>query len=280
MFILSNPTLIQQSLFRVWALAKFELIRLFFTKRGMLALLAFVTTWFLILYYPVDSAVSIVASDGFKDMAKETFGLLGLSALLNWQVSEFTLYWLIALFTFPVFALGASSDQTCADRTRGTLRFISLRATRNEIIFGRFIGQVLIISLLLALTLLATSGMAWWRDSSLLIPALTKAIQLFIELIVVVLPFIALTSFFNSFLRSAKLTGVITLLFFGLGTILVTFLTYKISAAEYLNYLFPGMQITDIVGQDTIKLSHYLIPLIQTCCYLTLASIFMKRSAL
>jgi len=264
----------------VWALAKFELIRLFFTKRGMLAILAFATAWFLILYYPVDSAVSIVASDGFKDMARETFGLLGLSALLKWQVSEFTLYWLIALFTFPVFTLGASSDQTCADRTRGTLRFISLRATRNEIIFGRFIGQVLIISLLLLLTLFATTTMAWWRDSNLLLPAIAKASQLFIELVIVVLPFIALTSFFNSFLRSAKLTGVISLLFFGLGTILVTLLTYKISAAQYLNYLFPGVQLIDIVGQDRIQVSHYLIPLIQTACYLTLASIFMKRSAL
>lgn len=277
---MNNPSLIQKSLFRMWALAKFELIRLFFTKRGTLALLAFITAWFLILYYPVNSAVSIVASDGFKEMAKDTFGMLGLSELLNWQVSEFTLYWLIALYSFPVFALGASSDQTCADRTRGTLRFISLRATRNEILFGRFLGQTLIIAILILLTLLATAGMAWWRDSNLLVPALLKVGQLFIELTIVVLPFIALTSFFNSFLRSAKLTSVITLLFFGLGTILVSLLSYKIASAHYLNYIFPGVQLSDIVGQNIFSLTNYIIPIVQTCCYLTLASIFMKRSAL
>lgn len=264
----------------MWALAKFELIRLFFTKRGSLALLAFVTAWFLILYYPVNSAVSIVASDGFKEMAKDTFGMLGLSALLNWQVSEFTLYWLIALYSFPVFALGASSDQTCADRTRGTLRFISLRATRNEILFGRFLGQVLIIALLILITLIATAGMAWWRDSNLLSPALLKVGQLFIELNIVVLPFIALTSFFNSFLRSAKLTSVITLLFFGLGTIIISLLSDKIPNAQYLYYIFPGVQLSDIVGQNLFSITHYIIPIVQTFCYLILASIFMKRSAL
>ena len=271
---------VQQGLYRIWTLATFELVRLFLTKRGVLSLLAFATAWFLILYYPVNSAVSIVASDGFKEMAKDTFGLLGLSELLNWPVSEFTLYWLIALYSFPVFALGASSDQTCADRTRGTLRFIALRATRNEILFGRFLGQTMIIAILIILTLLATTGMAWWRDSSLLYPALLKSSQLFIELIIVVIPFIALTSFFNSFLRSAKLTSIITLLFFGLGTILIGLLSYKISSAHYLNYIFPGIQIRDIVGQSNFSFIYYLIPLLQTCCYLILASIFMKRSAL
>ncbi len=277
---MSNLLHTQKSLLRTWALAKFELIRLFLTKRGMLAIMAFATAWFLILYYPVNSAVGIVSSDGFKEMAKDTFGILGLSTLLNWQVSEFTLYWLIALFSFPVFALGASSDQTCADRTRGTLRFISLRATRNEILFGRFLGQVLIIAILILLTLFATITMAWWRDSTLLGPAILKAAQLFIELVIVVLPFIALTSFFNSFLRSAKLTSIMTLLFFGLGSMLIGLLSYKIASAQYLNYIFPGVQLSDIVGQDKLTIIHYLIPLIQTCGYLTLASIFMKRSAL
>jgi len=277
---LSKLNHIKQSLNRIWALAKFELIRLFLTKRGMVAILAFVTAWFLILYYPVNSAVSIVGSDNFKNMIEDSFGILGLSALLDWQVSEFTIYWLIALYSFPVFALGASSDQTCADRTRGTLRFISLRATRNEILLGRFSGQVVIIAILILLTLLATTIMAWWRESALLMPALLKASHLFIQLIIVVLPFIALTSFFNSFLRSAKLTSVVILLFFGLGSMLIGLISYALSSANYLNYIFPGVQFGEVVGQDQLTFIHFFIPLIQTCCYLALASMFMKRSAL
>ena len=273
-----SPHHFQLNIWRIWALIKFELIRLFFTKRGMLAVLAFATAWFIILYYPVNSAVSIVSSEGFKDMAKQMFGVLGLSELLNWPVSELALYWLIAIYSFPVFALIASSDQTCADRTRGTLRFISLRASRNEILFGRFLGQVLIISTLILLTLLATVVMATWRDTSLFIPALTKSLYLFKELLIAVLPFIALMAFFNSFLRSAKLTAVITLLFFGLGSIFISILEYQAPIAIHLNYLFPGMQLDAVVGQQGLDMSHYVIPLIQTVAYLTLASIFMKRS--
>ena len=265
---------------RIWTLAKFELVRLFLTKRGVLALIAFATVWFLILYYPINSAVSIVSSDGFKEMANEMFGSLGLSELLTWPVPEFTIYWLIALYAFPIFALGASSDQTCADRTRGTLRFIALRASRNEIIFGRFLGQVLIIALLIVLTLLAMTAMATWRDSHLLLPALSKGSQLFIELIIVVLPFIALTSFFNSFLRSAKLTSVVTLLYFGLGAMFIGLISYQLPIAEQLHYIFPGVQLSETASQSSFDLSLYLIPLIQTCGYLSLASIVMKRSAL
>jgi len=271
---------LQSSFWRIWALIKFELIRLFFTKRGMLAVLAFATAWFIILYYPVNSAVSIVSSENFKDMAKQMFGVLGLSELLNWPVSELSLYWLIAIYSFPIFAVIASSDQTCADRTRGTLRFISLRASRNEILFGRFLGQVMIISALILVTLLATMIMAIWRDASLFVPALTKSLYLFKELFIAVLPFIALMAFFNSFLKSAKLTAVITMLFFGLGSIFIAILEYQIPAATHLNYVLPGVQLDDVVGQQGLGLSHYIIPLVQTSAYLALASIFMKRSAL
>lgn len=271
---------LQSSIWRICALIKFELVRLFFTKRGMLAVLAFATAWFIILYYPVNSAVSIVSSEGFKDMAKQMFGVLGLSELLDWPVSELSLYWLIAIYSFPIFSVIASSDQTCADRTRGTLRFISLRASRNEILFGRFLGQVMIISALILLTLIATTIMAIWRDSSLFMPAVTKSLYLFKELFIAVLPFIALMAFFNSFVKSAKLAAVMTLLLFGLGSIFLGILEYKIPMASHLNYVFPGMQLGDVVGQQGLSLSHYIIPLVQTSAYLALASIFMKRSAL
>lgn len=275
-----SSTELKQRLRRTWALTKFELVRLFLTKRGVLAITAFATLWFFILYYAVDSAATIVSNDSFKENANQMFGALGLSQLLEWQVSELIIYWLIALYLFPVFALGAASDQTCADRTRGTLRFISLRATRNEILIGRFLGQCLIIALLIALTLTATISMAWWRDSALLLPAFLKGLMLFVQLVLVILPFVALLSFFNSVLSSAKLTVVVTVLFFGLGSIFINILLYVHPSAEYLHYLIPGEQISEIVGQQSLKAVHYLIPLIQTAFYLFLASILMKRSAL
>ena len=90
---------------RMLCLAKFELYRLFLTKRGALALVAFATAWFLILRYLVSSAATIVSSKMFQDMAEQIFGMLGLSELLTWKVPELAIYWLVAVYSFPVFAL-------------------------------------------------------------------------------------------------------------------------------------------------------------------------------
>lgn len=272
--------LIQQSISRAWCLATFEMVRLFFTKRGLLALAAFATVWFVILRYPVNSAVSIVSSEDFRQMAMQMFGVLGLSELLTWKVPELAIYWLVALYSFPVFALFAASDQTCSDRTRGTLRFITLRSTRNEVVFGRFIGQLLIVTALIALTLLATVAMATYRESALFLPGLSKAALLFKELVLAVLPFIALMAFLNSFIRSSKLAIVMCVLFYGVGSALIAILSHYLPYSEYLFYIYPGFQLNDVIGQQSFSISNYVTPLIQTVCYLAAASYVMKRSAL
>jgi len=265
---------------RMLCLAKFELYRLFLTKRGALALVAFATAWFLILRYLVSSAATIVSSKMFQDMAEQVFGMLGLSELLTWEVPELAIYWLVAVYSFPVFSLFAASDQTCADRTRGTLRFISLRASRVEIVCGRFAGQLAIMAILIALTLVATSLMAAYNNSEILIVAITQSLYLFTALFIVILPFVGLMTFINSFVRSSRLALVLSLLFFGLGPLIIALLEYKLAGAASLNYIFPGIQISDIVDpQNTATINHF-IPIIQAAAYLLLANIIMKRSAL
>jgi len=265
---------------RIWILARFELTRLFLTKRGMIALAAFTTAWFIILYYLVSSAVTIVSSDTFQDVAKQLFGVLGLADLLDWPVSELAIYWLIAAYLFPSFALFSASDQTCSDRTRGTLRFISLRATRAEIIFGRFLGQVLITEILISVTILATVVMASYRDPSLLGVGLFQATQLFIDLSIIVLPFIAIMTLLNSFLRSSKMAIVVCTLIFGLGPFIVSILAYQLPIASQLNYIFPGVQITEFLGRTEITMGLYSLPIIQSAIFLIIANIIMKRTSL
>jgi hypothetical protein len=265
---------------RIWILARFELTRLFLTKRGVIALAAFSTVWFIILYYLVSSAVSIVSSETFQDIVEQLFGVLGLANLLNWPVSELAIYWLIAACLFPSFALFSASDQTCSDRTRGTLRFISLRATRTEIIFGRFLGQVLITEILISVTILATVLMASYRDVSLLGQSIHQAISLLIDLSIIVLPFIALMTLLNSFLRSSRMAIVVCTLIFGLGPFMVSMLAYKLPIAAKLNYIFPGGQITEILGQSEIAVGHYSLPIIQSILFLIIANIIMKRTSL
>ncbi|KGJ88714.1 ABC transporter permease subunit [Thalassotalea sp. ND16A] len=270
----------QFSVHRVWCLAKFELVRLFLTKSGVMALLAFATTWFLILYYPVNSAVDFIYSAMFKDIAKDVFGAFGLASLLKWPVPELAMYWLIAIYSFPMFALVIASDQTCSDRIRGTLRFISLRATRAEIIYGRFLGQLIINATLIAITLIAAVLIASFRDGSLFLPGTKKAVELFIELFIVVLPFIALMAFFNCFAKSSKQALVFTVLFFGILPLIIGFVGYKFSVVSQLNYLFPGMQIDQAINPKQFSYAIYAIPVLQMSAYLLLAHLLMKRSSL
>jgi len=265
---------------RIWVLARFELTRLFLTKRGMIALAAFATVWFIVLYYLVSSAVTIVSSEVFQDVAKKLFGALGVSDLLEWPVPELAIYWLIAAYLFPCFSLFSASDQTCSDRTRGTLRFISLRSTRSEIIIGRFLGQILITSILILVTILATVIMAAYRDFSLLADSVLRAIKLLVDLSIIVLPFIAFMTFLNSFLKSSKMAIVVCTLIFGLGPFIVSLLAYKLPIAMHLNYLFPGKQIADLLGETAIVTANYSLPVIQSVFFLILANMIMKRTSL
>ncbi|WNC70711.1 hypothetical protein RGQ13_11275 [Thalassotalea psychrophila] len=270
----------QPTLLRLWHLACFEITRVFQTKSGLLALFAFLLVWFLILYYPVNSAFEFISSPLFKDVAKSMFGALGLSTLLKWPVAELAIYWLIALYIFPIFTIVITSDQTCADRERGTLRFISLRATRGEIIFGRFLGQLVIMTVLIGLSLVTTVLMVAFRDSDLLSSGILKASQLYFQLVILVLPFIALMTLFNSFTTSAKKVVLFSILFFGLGPMIITLVESKLPILVYLGYLIPGTQISDVINSPEQSLTIYLVSLSQMMAFLCMAYFKMKRCSL
>jgi Cu-processing system permease protein len=265
---------------RLSILTQFELIRIFKTKNGLIALATFCAVWFVLLYYLISSATEIIFSDGFKVVASSLFGALGLSALLKWEVAEFAIYWLVAVYSFPLFALFAASDQTCSDKARGTLRFITLRATRREILLGRFLGQYLIITILVFLTLVACVVLATARDAALFVPSIKQAVVLFVELSIIIAPFIALMSFLNSLLSSAKMSIVVSILFYTVGALLIGFIQFQFNSGEFLNYIFPGTQISRVVSLQDLDFMHYLIPLSQTAVLLFAADKLLMRTSL
>lgn len=268
------------NLSRLFNIITFEIVRLFKTKRGLLALLAFSAIWFIILYYFVGSASSIVTSHSFESMAKQLFGALGLSALLEWPVAEYTIYWLVAIYFFPSFALLVCSDQFCSDKHRGTLRFITLRTTRAELIIGRFLGQLLIMSILILLTAAATTLLASLRDITLLSESIALGVKLSLQLIIVVLPFIALMTLLNTLVSSARLAIVFATLFFALGPLFIVFIEYQFGQKFYLNLVFPGGQISNVLAQSSDLASQYLLPLVQTAVLLISSHLIMKRASL
>jgi len=190
------------------------------------------------------------------------------------------MYWLIALYSFPVFSLFICSDQTVGDRERGTLRFLSLRSTRFEILFGRFIGQLAVLTCLVAITLVATLAVLGYRDPNLLVGGVGRALSIFLILIVTFTPFVALMTLINTFARSSRLSIVLAILYFTAGGIIVGLLQWQIPVLSVLDYLFPGVQIEQLAGQNLPLLSALAIPLVQTAVLLAVAQRIFARSSL
>nr|WP_215909041.1 ABC transporter permease subunit [Pseudoalteromonas ostreae] len=265
---------------RLLKIAQFELVRLFLTKRGLLAVAAFSICWLLILRYPIGQAVSLISSPQIADLAQQVFGAIGLSKLLDWPEAELAMYWLIALYSFPSFCLFLCSDQLVGDKQRGTLRFLSLRATRNEMLFGRFLGQVFILAALLLVTLVASVAVMVFRDPALLVSGITRSFILFFYLLIAVLPFIALMTLLNTFARSARLAVVLAVLFFAGGNIVVSILSWQIPMFAMLNNVFPGVQLDQMAGQNAGIFNSIGIALIQTTVMLAIAQRIFARSSL
>jgi ABC-type transport system involved in multi-copper enzyme maturation permease subunit len=265
---------------RLTQIAEFELVRMFLTKRGLIALAAFSLVWLIILRYPIGQAVSIISAPDFEQIARDISGSIGLSKLLDWSESELAMYWLIALYSFPVFSLFICSDQTVGDRERGTLRFILLRSTRFEVLFGRFLGQLAVLACLVGITLVATLAVLGFRDPSLLAGGAGRAISIFLILVVSLSPFVALMSVINTFARSSRLAIVLVILYFAAGGIILGILEWQIPALSVLDYIFPGVQLEQLAGQNLPILSTLLIPLIQTAVFLAIAQRLFARSSL
>ena len=53
---------------RLTQIAGFELVRMFLTKRGLIALAAFALVWLVILRYPIGQAVGIISSPDFEQI--------------------------------------------------------------------------------------------------------------------------------------------------------------------------------------------------------------------
>jgi Cu-processing system permease protein len=265
---------------RLTQIAGFELVRMFLTKRGLIALAAFSLVWLIILRYPIGQAVSIISAPNFEQLARDISGSIGLTKLLDWPEAEFAMYWLVALYSFPLFAIFISSDQTVGDRERGTLRFLSLRATRFEILFGRFLGQLGVLACLVAITLAATLGVLGYREPSLLMGGLTRAIAIFIVLVVVLSPFVALMSLINTFARSSRLAIVLAILYFAGGGIIVAILAWQIPTLNALDYLFPGVNSELLAGQNLPLMKALGVPLLQTAVFIAIAHRIFTRSSL
>ncbi|NUZ09427.1 ABC transporter permease subunit [Pseudoalteromonas sp. McH1-7] len=264
---------------RIGLIAIFELQRLFATKRGWIAIAAFVLVWYAILRYAIAEAISIVSDPNFKNMIQSFSGVVGMQKIALWPEMELALYLVWSIFLFPMFVIFASADQTVEDRTRGTLRFLTLRTTRAEIVIGRFFGQLFNTLLLITISAVGAWLLMVLRDPTLWLSGLHRATLIVLELTLITAPFIALMSVSNHFANSSKMSMIYAILaYITLATIVAFALEYS-AYAEYLFYLFPGYQGAETIAQN-INLTRFATPLIHSVVLIAISCELLRRRAL
>jgi ABC-type transport system involved in multi-copper enzyme maturation permease subunit len=262
---------------RVALFAQFELSRFFLSRRGIIALATYTAVWAFVMYKLVANAVDVINSEEMRHFAQGFFGMIGMEKVLGFKVAEFSIFWPVAVITMPLLALFVSSDQLCSDKSRGTLRFLTLRASRNEILLGRFLGQLFVLSVFAAITMLAVIITAWIRDSSTLLDSFTLTGYLFAQLVVALVPFAAFMSFLNSYLKSSKQAIIhFFLIYVGWSAFMGLLIKYIHSKFIVMTYLMPGVQLNETAALNE-ALSTYLVPICQAVFYLVLASILFNR---
>jgi hypothetical protein len=264
-----------------WLLARFELLRLLATRRGWLMMSAFVVIWFFILRFPMLKAAVKLQEPETLLMLTQLFGMAGMQQVLTWPLPEYVVYWLLSLILFPLMVLFCAADQTSSDSSRGTLRFIALRASRSAIFFGRFLGQVAAQVLLISSSLIATLGMGWWRQGHLSLAILEATLIIAINLLVVLLPFIALMAVASALAKSARLAVSLVIVGAGLLLGLIQWAGHYLPVLLQVQDFLPGAQLTELLataGWGTLQLAW--LPLLQTVLLLAAGWAVMRSKAL
>lgn len=263
-------------------LAKFELKKLLFNPKGLVALIAFALVWMLILLYPIRGASDILLSADFRQLIAGIFGESSVDKLFQWQVAEMAIFWVAALYLFPLFSIFVSADQFSSDKSRGSFRFLILRTGRDSLFFGRFIGHMLIQSLLLMLTVGATILLALSREPSLLLPALGSGLMVFINIFIILLPYTALMALLSLYANSARQATIYAILLWAVGAIVIAIVNSQLPViGELLSWILPGAQLSMMINtQGIASLIYAPIPLIQAGVLLFLGRSYMIRSSL
>lgn len=261
-------------------IAEREFMQLFVSRRGLLTLSCYAIIWFLILYYPISTAVDLANNADFREIVQHLSNSQGINHLLEWPAAELAVYWIAALYVLPFFSVFLAADQTSSDRQRGTLRFVCLRASRESVFFGKFVGQLLIQTVLMLFTLVATVIMAIMSQDITLV-ALSIGVVIAINLVLYIAPYIAMMSCLSATFDSPR-----NVLLF---TVLIWFCVFVVESLALLmgfdisiiSRLLPGNYTSELLqsdGWDTLSIAW--LPLLQCLFWLSLGMLQMKRRPL
>ena len=255
-----------------------ELARLLATRRGWLSLLAFALLWSVVLVYAVLPVTRYLADSLESGLAELVLGPLGLRALADWPAPQLAVYWLVALYLLPPFAVLVAADQSASDRARGTLRFQALRAGRATLFLGRFAGQCLIQLALILVTLGSVLAVVAVQRPERLLETCLAALPLGASLFVLVLPFVALMALCSALARSPRQATLIAIVAWLLVSIALGLARDAFGPHAAFEHVLPGSEVgalRALGGEATF--AHAPVPLVQTLVLLTLGLLAFRR---
>ena len=247
----------------MWIIIRFEFSRVFLSQRGWMYLVTFGILWYFILNYWVLNLTGFLGDN------------------IGWPVPELTSYWKVALYLFPGLCLAITANQTCSDKTRGTLRFLVLRANRNSIFLGRFLSQMLLQLVLIVVTTASAYIAAVMHDKSNIMPGIFSSVIIVSNLFIVLIPVTAMMSLLSLLVNSTRQVTVLAILIWVLASAFIQGVSHYFPFFEVFELLVPGRQLTELSElpqAETFTLAY--IPLLQGFVLLVIGCLVMKRTSL
>ena len=259
-------------------IASQELAASFASKRGLFVTGIFILIWSFLLFYPIRLSAEAMHNPDIGSLMVSLLSLVGLEPLKNWLLAEFAIYWVVALFLFPTFSLLIAADQMISERNRGGLRFLTLRCSRGQIFFGRFIGHLSIQGILLVITLAITYLLLLINNSENWLPGLQLLPLMFLNIMVAVLPFVALMSLLSILMNSVRMASLMAIVILALGSFIINYLAGYIPFLSLLNTWIPGVQLVHMAqSTPSIALMSLWIPVMQTVGFLLIGYGIFRR---
>ena len=164
---------------------------------------------------------------------------------------------------------------------RGTLRFIVLRSTRFELFISRFLGQNLILAILVFATLVASSAMALYRDSALATDILPLFGFVLFHMIFVLLPVVAVTALTSVMCQSARSATFLAIIGISLPYMMVGIASYYLPQLNFLGDYLLGAQLMELASSSGLSsATHLILPAAQSLVLLAIGLWLFRRSAL
>lgn len=263
---------------RILVLAQDEMLRLLSTKRGIVSLFGFLLIWIAVLNYGILPAAVFFGSANDSGLAEIFLPRLGLEAWQQWPSPELAVYWVVSLYLLPFFALVTSADQTASDRSRGTLRYLVLRCSRLDIFLGRFLGQCVILSLVVLATLASVLIVIMTNIPALLPASLARSPVVIVNLLLLVMPYIALMAWVSVMARSARQATLYAVIAWLTISLLVGYVQSRYGPIALLDWALPGSQVSQLIrlyDWQTLKLAP--VPIVHTLVLLLIGGFMMWR---